>query len=69
MKRHQELERDMPNFGPPELIIILFIALLLFGVGRLGRLGGELGRGIREFRQGLKDEEPNQTGPDDQDAT
>ncbi len=47
----------MPNFGPTELIIILLIALLLFGVGRLGRLGGELGRGIREFRKGIKDDE------------
>ncbi|HLE03865.1 MAG TPA: twin-arginine translocase TatA/TatE family subunit, partial [Anaerolineales bacterium] len=45
----------MPNFGPTELIIILLIALLLFGVGRLGRLGGELGRGIREFRKGIKE--------------
>jgi sec-independent protein translocase protein TatA len=47
----------MPNFGPTELIIILLIAVLLFGVGRLGRLGGELGRGIREFRKGIQDEE------------
>lgn len=49
----------MPNFlGPTELIIILLIVVLLFGVGRLGRLGGELGRGIREFREGLQDDEP-----------
>jgi len=56
----------MPNFGPTELIIILLIALLLFGVGRLGRLGGELGRGIREFRKGLKeDETPEHSSADD----
>lgn len=47
----------MFNLGPTELIIILLIAVLLFGVGRLGRLGGEMGRGIREFRKGLQDEE------------
>ena len=47
----------MPNFGPTELIIILIIAVLLFGVGRLGRLGGELGKGIREFRRGIQDDE------------
>jgi sec-independent protein translocase protein TatA len=41
------------NLGPTELIIILVIVLLLFGVGRLSRIGGELGKGIREFRQGL----------------
>jgi len=56
----------MPNFGPTELIIILLIALLLFGVGRLGRLGGELGRGIREFRKGIKeDETPEDSSADD----
>ena len=57
----------MPNLGPTELIIILLIAVLLFGVGRLGRLGGELGKGIREFRQGLQEddlaEESEETEP------
>jgi sec-independent protein translocase protein TatA len=46
----------MPSLGPTELVIILVIVVLLFGVGRLGRIGGELGRGIREFRQGLQDD-------------
>lgn len=36
-----------------ELVIVLAIVLLIFGVGRLGRLGKELGEGIREFRRGL----------------
>jgi sec-independent protein translocase protein TatA len=43
-------------FGLPhgsEWIIILIIVLLLFGPGRIGRLAGELGRGIRSFREGL----------------
>jgi len=42
------------------LIIVLVIVLLLFGVGRIGKIAGELGKGIREFRTGLtgnKDEE------------
>jgi sec-independent protein translocase protein TatA len=47
----------MPGLGPPELIIILIIVVLLFGVGRLGRLGGELGKGIREFRKGISDDD------------
>ena len=51
----------MPNFGPTELIIILIIAVLLFGVGRLGRLGGELGKGIREFRRGIQDDDPDES--------
>jgi sec-independent protein translocase protein TatA len=41
----------------PELIIILVIVVLLFGVGRLSRIGSELGTGIREFRKGLKGDE------------
>ncbi|HHH82716.1 MAG TPA: twin-arginine translocase TatA/TatE family subunit [Chloroflexi bacterium] len=45
------------NLGSTELIIILVIVVLLFGVGRLSRIGGELGRGIREFRSGLKGDE------------
>ncbi len=45
------------NLGPTELIIILLIVVLLFGVGRLSRIGGELGRGIREFRKGLQGDE------------
>ena len=53
------------NLGPTELIIILVIVLLLFGVGRLSRIGGELGRGIREFRTGLKgDEEESTASPE-----
>lgn len=52
----------MPGFGATELIIILVIILLLFGVGRIGKIAGEMGKGIREFRDGLagKDEEKNE---------
>lgn len=42
------------NLGPTELLIILVIVVILFGVGRLGRIGGELGTAIREFRRGLQ---------------
>ena len=41
------------HFGAPELIILLVLVLVLFGAGRVSRLGGELGSGIREFRKGL----------------
>ena len=43
------------NLGATELIIILVIVVLLFGIGRVSRIGGELGRGIREFRAGLQE--------------
>ncbi len=36
-----------------EWLILLFIVLLLFGVGRLGKLGADLGKGIRNFRDAL----------------
>ena len=43
----------MPNLSTTELIIILVIVLLIFGVGRVSRIGAELGQGIREFRKGI----------------
>jgi sec-independent protein translocase protein TatA len=39
------------NFGATELIIILVIVMIIFGVGRLTEIGGALGRSIREFRR------------------
>jgi sec-independent protein translocase protein TatA len=41
------------RFGPTELIIILVIIILLFGVGRISKIAGELGSGIRSFKDGL----------------
>jgi sec-independent protein translocase protein TatA len=43
------------SFGPTELIIILVIVLLLFGVGRVSKIGGELGGAVANFRKGLND--------------
>ncbi len=45
------------DLGPPELLIILIIVVILFGSGRIAKLGGELGHGLREFRKGLEGEE------------
>ena len=41
------------RLGPTELLIILGIVVILFGVGRIGKVAGELGTGIRTFRDGL----------------
>lgn len=45
----------MAGLGGWELIIVLVIVLLVFGVGRISRIGGELGQGIRAFREGLSE--------------
>jgi sec-independent protein translocase protein TatA len=51
------------QLGPTELLIILGIVILLFGVGRLSRIGSELGQGIRAFREGMRgDEQPEESG-------
>ncbi|MBI2759046.1 MAG: twin-arginine translocase TatA/TatE family subunit [Chloroflexi bacterium] len=47
----------MFRLGPTELTIILVIVLLLFGVGRIGKIASELGSGIRAFKSGLRSEE------------
>jgi sec-independent protein translocase protein TatA len=45
----------MLRLGPTELMMILLIVTLLFGVGRVSRIGGELGSAVANFRKGLKD--------------
>ncbi len=45
------------DLGAPELLIILVIVFLLFGVGRVSKIGSELGQGLREFRHGLRGDE------------
>jgi sec-independent protein translocase protein TatA len=53
------------DIGPTELLIVLVIVVILFGSGRIARLGGELGQGLREFRKGLsgEDEAPSKMLP------
>ena len=40
-----------------EWIVILIIVLLLFGPGRIGKIAGELGKGMKSFREGLSSED------------
>jgi len=57
------------DIGAPELIIVLVIVVLLFGPGRIGQVAGEIGKGIRNFREGMsgkddgKQEPPSQEPP------
>ena len=47
----------MPTLGPTELFLILVLALILFGAGKLSDVGGALGKSIREFRRSASDDE------------
>jgi sec-independent protein translocase protein TatA len=50
----------MPSVGPLELVVVLIIALVIFGPKRLPELGRSVGKGIREFRASV-------SGDDDDD--
>jgi sec-independent protein translocase protein TatA len=54
-------EEMLPHLGVPELLIILVIIIIIFGVGRLPEIGGAIGKGIREFRKAQ--EEPEKLPP------
>jgi sec-independent protein translocase protein TatA len=55
--------------GWPELIIVLVIVLLVFGVGRIGKIAGEIGSGIRAFKEGLSGEKKNNKSEPEQGST
>jgi sec-independent protein translocase protein TatA len=46
----------MPNIGLPEILVVLVIALIVFGPKRLPELGRSLGKGIREFKGSVSGE-------------
>ncbi|HVO71629.1 MAG TPA: twin-arginine translocase TatA/TatE family subunit [Aggregatilineaceae bacterium] len=51
----------MGNLGTTELVLILAIVVVLFGVGRVSKIGGEMGSAIREFRKGLRGDDEETT--------
>lgn len=46
----------MPNLGITEILILLLILVLFFGAKRIPEIGASIGKGIKEFKRGLKDE-------------
>lgn len=53
----------MPSIGPMELVIVLAIALIVLGPKKLPEVGRSIGRGMREFKEGLStssDDEPDE---------
>jgi len=63
----------MFGLGTQELVIILVIVLVIFGAGKLPQIGGALGKGIRDFKKGMDnddddhDDEPKIIEQDDSD--
>jgi sec-independent protein translocase protein TatA len=53
----------MPQIGIVEILIVLVIVLLLFGPERIAKLGGELGKGIKAFKDGLSGENKKDETP------
>lgn len=53
----------MPNIGAPELIVILVIALLVLGPKKLPEVGRSVGRGMREFKDSLAGNDPEDDAP------
>ena len=45
------------GLGAPELLIILAVVVLIFGGTKLADLGGSMGKGIKEFKKNIKDED------------
>ena len=53
----------MPQLGWPEVIIILVVLILVFGVGRITKIGSELGSGIKAFKEGLSGKKNEESEP------
>ena len=51
----------MPNIGGPELIFLLVIVLIVFGAGKLPDVFGQLGKGVRSFRDEASTDKPSST--------
>jgi len=55
--RRKERLGGMPHIGMQELLVILFIIILLFGAKRIPEIMRGMGRGVKEFKDGMKPED------------
>jgi sec-independent protein translocase protein TatA len=53
------------SFGWPEIVIILVIVLIIFGVGKLPQIGGAIGKSIKEFRKSKSGDDSETENKDD----
>ena len=53
----------MFGFGTNELLVILVLVLIIFGAGKLPQVGGALGKGLRNFKEGMNEAEKNGEEP------
>lgn len=51
------------NFGMTEILMLLVICLVLFGAKRIPEIGSSIGKGIKEFKRGLKDADSSEPTP------
>lgn len=51
------------SIGIWQLVLILLIVLLIFGAGKLPRVMGDIGKGVRSMRDGLKSEDEDKSTP------
>jgi sec-independent protein translocase protein TatA len=56
----------MFGLGIGELLVILVIFIVIFGAGKLGDVGGDLGRAIRNFRKAMNEPEAIDVTPKDE---
>jgi sec-independent protein translocase protein TatA len=54
------------GIGIPELLIILVIVLVIFGAGKLPQIGGNIGKAIKNFKSGVKEDEVQAGAPKEQ---
>jgi sec-independent protein translocase protein TatA len=55
----------LPNIGFPELILILALALIIFGPGKLPEVGRALGKSLKEFKKATSLDDNNEEGKED----
>jgi len=53
------------SIGPFQILVIVLVLLVLFGRGRISDLLGDVGEGVKSFRDGLADDEPSLAAPAD----